>query len=68
MAWIREYNAGQTGVGERWSVIAGRPDATSELTWADTHLWTGIVWAKEVKSSELWGKEAKSAESWTKEA
>jgi hypothetical protein len=51
MAWIREYNVGQKGVGERWSVVSGRPDATNNITWAGLNIWTGIVWAKEVKSS-----------------
>ena len=58
MAWIREYNEGQRGVGERWSVAAGRPDATNTITWADSNIWTGIVWVKEAKPAESWTKEA----------
>ena len=57
MAFVREYNAGQKGVGERWSVAAGRPDATNLITWADSNIWTGIVWVKEVKPAESWTKE-----------
>ena len=58
MAWVREHNAGQKGVGERWSVTAGRPDATNTITWADSNIWTGIVWAREVNPAESWTKEA----------
>ena len=58
MAWVREHNAGQKGVGERWSVAAGRPDATNTITWADSNVWTGIVWTKEAKPAESWTKEA----------
>jgi hypothetical protein len=58
MAWVREHNAGQKGVGERWSVAAGRPDATNTITWAGSNIWTGIVWAKETKPAESWTKEA----------
>ena len=57
MAWEREYNKGQKDVGERWSVVAGRPDATNNITWADSNIWSGIVWAKETKPSESWTKE-----------
>jgi hypothetical protein len=60
MAWTREYNAGQKGVGERWSVAAGRPDATNIITWADSNIWTGIIWAKEAKSSASFTLESKA--------
>jgi len=49
MAWKREYNKGGKDSGERWSVISGRPDATNTITWADSNIWTGRVWTKEVK-------------------
>jgi hypothetical protein len=50
MAWVREYNKGGKGVGERWSAVAGRPDATNTITWAGSNIWTGKVWVKEVKT------------------
>jgi len=50
MAWVREYNKGEKGVGERWSVVSGRPDATNTITWAGSNLWTGKVWTKEAKT------------------
>jgi len=57
MAWLREYNSGQKASGEVWAIVAGRPDATNDLTWASTRLWNGIVWVREAKSASIWTKE-----------
>ena len=60
MAWFKEQNRGEGG-NAVWTQV-------DSIIWTSTVIWTGTVWDKEARISELWTKEAKSAESWTKEA
>ena len=54
MAWLREYNKGQKGIGEVWAAATDRSsEATNNMTWDSTQLWTISYplaqWKKEIK-------------------
>jgi hypothetical protein len=50
MAWLREYNKGQKGVGDLWATDTSRSsESTNSIIWTSTQTWTVVQWTKEVK-------------------